>query len=583
MKKIVVLLFFFCQAALAQEASLLGESADGKTVRLLWFFSTWDKNTKGFDIKRRMANGNWQTLNSSLIVPEISLTKSFLNVDPNTSENNRLHNKLQQWAAQKKVKLVSAARFLQILSSDDKAVQQLNIALALDYDLALVSGFALVDRSTTAGTTYEYGLFPVKTNNEESLVATFTWKAGTAAMLSPSVNVTARPYPVNNTIELQWTLDKEKTKDLAVAGYNIYKRVGPAWKKLNTTPIGGSNDQTSFTYFDNSSSASQLVNYAFSLQTMFGNEGSKVQYVYRPAEHPLTYKTPQLDDVATRGNTFVLNWIFPKEKEALLKGFVVAKANLPDTTKQRSALLPASQRSFTDNRFSPAGSYVQFSVKAVYNDGEEVPSNEQLAFYLPPLALPKPTHVTGQWIKEADKTWIALSWDLKPSTDSLTQRYHLYASSPADTSLSLQASGPDITENHLRFDVFNTKAATYKFKIVPVSKYNTEGPASDLLTVYAPATVLGIPALDSFSVDSSNRVSLYWKYGDTSGIKGFRLLQNGTEIVGADRLPKETQTFTTAPLQEDERYVFTLQAISAYGIQSPVSYPLNVSIYKRRK
>jgi hypothetical protein len=48
-------------------------------------------------------------------------------------------------------------------------------------------------------------------------------------------------------------------------------------------------------------------------------------------------------------------------------------------------------------------------------------------------------------------------------------------------------------------------------------------------------------------------------------------------------LKKDMQSFTTAPVKEDERYIFTLQAISENGIESPVSFPVNVLVYKKSK
>ena len=59
--------------------------------------------------------------------------------------------------------------------------------------------------------------------------------------------------------------------------------------------------------------------------------------------------------------------------------------------------------------------------------------------------------------------------------------------------------------------------------------------------------------------------------------------KNGQQIAGENELKKDTHSFTTTSLKDDEKYVFTLQAIGDNGIASPVSYPVNVLVYKKGK
>ena len=233
------------------------------------------------------------------------------------------------------------------------------------------------------------------------------------------------------------------------AAFNVYKRVGPVWKKLTASPIPRSgNDRSRFIYFDNTSTPTQNVNYAFAMESTFGNEGKKTQYIYHPSEHPINHNVPQLAEVNSVSenfaNGFNINWSFAKESEKLLKGFIVEKANLPQQYKAVSELLPTSQRTFTDKTFSPPASYVKLKVTALYKDEEQFSGNEKLVFYLPPISIPAPANVTGKWVRENDRTFIDLSWNARTPADSLIQEYHLYASDPFSDKLLLQSSLPTI-------------------------------------------------------------------------------------------------------------------------------------------
>ena len=92
-----------------------------------------------------------------------------------------------------------------------------------------------------------------------------------------------------------------------------------------------------------------------------------------------------------------------------------------------------------------------------------------------------------------------------------------------------------------------------------------------------------MPEISSYTVDEPNRVTVQWKLDDLADVKGFRVFQNGSIVAGEDILKKDTRSFTTASLKDDEKYVYTLQVITQNGLESPVSYPLNVLLYKKGK
>ena len=230
---------FLC--AQEEHVKLLGESADGKIVKMLWIFKSWDKNTVGFDLKRREINpgtNTWQKLNSSLLVPGIALNKNLSNTGVGESEMLALKQKLQTMIANKKAKEITTTAYLNRLNTDQNALQGLSFAMALDYDFALLNGFAFIDGTAAMGKQYEYGLFlQVASENAGNPAAVFKWTAGTKTLLNPVTAFSGRPFGKSGKIQLNWNVNTNQLKEMYPAGFIIYKKKGQSWIKLNAYPV----------------------------------------------------------------------------------------------------------------------------------------------------------------------------------------------------------------------------------------------------------------------------------------------------------------------------------------------------------
>jgi hypothetical protein len=587
----VVLLQFLHADGQDGNVSLMGESGDGKTVKLVWFFKAWDKAAIGFNVMRRTMNenknGTWEKLNPSIIQLGTSASKPLQNVEPDENEAKRLSEKLQMLIAKKSIREISTTDFLQRLGTDAKAIQGIAYATALNYDVALISGFALIDRSTAAGNTYQYGLFIVKQNgSSDNPAATFTWRYGTTAQLDVPIQLKTRTTATNNQLQLRWNVEPAQLKQRNAAGFNVYKQSGGNWVKLNYGPLAISTKFSEYTFMDSTANALTPTTYAVALQSMFGNEGKRIEYRHDPSLHPLEYRAAELDSVKATGENFdkgfQLKWRFDPTHEKFLKGFVVEKANLPQVYKTVSTTLPPNTRTFVETSPSPPASYVQFKVTAIYKDDESIPGNEKLFYYLPVVYAPKPVNFKGTWVKEKENTFIDLAWDPKTSSDSLTDGYYLYALNPADGKVYLQGSIPMIKGNAYRYKIFNTKSIDYRFAIAAVSRYKTVGHTSDTIGVLAPTVILPIPIIYPYSLDTG-RVTLQWKYDAIADLKGFRVFQNGNMVASEYELKKDARMFVTPVLKFNDTYLFTIQAVTERGIESPLSMARDIYIFTKPK
>ncbi|MDP1726657.1 MAG: hypothetical protein Q8M15_07725 [Bacteroidota bacterium] len=590
MKRIIqiVLIMLVSNKLLSQNETvqLIGESADGKTVKMIWFFKTWNKNTIGFDIKRRTINSlqisAWEKLNNSPIVPEIALNKNLFNTGVSDNESQRLKLKLGKLITTKKTKEIHNKDYLMRLSNDPSALQGLSFAIALDYDFALLNGFAFIDQTAIAGNNYEYGLFLIEANQTANEpVSVFSWMYGTKSLLEPDIEISGRKYGKTGKVELNWFVNTDKMKTVHVAGFNIYKKITGQWIRQNSYPLNSKTSQAGkYVWFDTTAIKNEIILYAVALQSIFNNEGEKVEYFFNPSEYPAEYKTPVLDKIILSGENyksgFNINWSFASEQEKFIKGFVIEKSNLPYSFQKVTDIIPAKIRSYTDSTYSPPASYIGFRVKVIYSDETQLNSNEKLIYFLPEIRPPTPMNLKIKWTHNEKKLYADLSWDPKRTDDTLTDYYLLYATNPVNEQF-MQAGSLPIKTNTYRYEINYPFANPYKFCVSAVSVYKSEGALSDTVRSISPSQKLPYISINNLSLDS-NRVLINWDYPEIWDLKGFRIFQNGNMVASEFQLNKTNRTFKTPGLKLGASYQFMIQAVSENGIISELSIPSEINI-----
>ena len=557
-------------------ANLLVQSPDGKTVKLIWFIKKWSSDITGFDIKRKEGLQDWVKLNKEPILPEISAQKKLSIVESDKMEESRIKAKLYELLASHNVQETDNKAYLQKLNSDDKAVQDIAMMIAHDYDLALMNGFAYIDHTVTKKVDYQYGLFIRGTNN---MLDSVTWNYGQIPDLNVIREITSKAIPGKNGIQLIWNADMNKIRGGDVAGFNIYRE----GIRLNSVPIIAVNnkDLSEYTWNDKSANSASPTQYSISAESLFGIEGMIRSYKYDPADHPKEYKKAVVTDIISLGYYFKegigVKWAFPKELERLIKGFYVEKDNMPGGFRQVSPLLDPSVRTITDTSASQVAGYIRFRVIAVYNDRTISMGVEKIYNYFPVRQPPVPQNIKAKSAKGDKKFTVYLSWDPPISGDTVTEYYGVYASDPANDKLKLVTENKTVQKNNFTYVIEHGSAYTYRFCISSVTKGGIESPLSDTVTVKIPTLELPLPVITKSFADS-NKAVIQWAYPAITDLKGFRLFQNKKAIATEKELNKNAREFTTAKLEEGATYEFTLQAVAEDGVLSPYSVPVSVSI-----
>jgi hypothetical protein len=578
----LLLVCFAIKGALAQNvpASLLLQSPDGKTVKLLWLLQSWQPDITGFDIKRKDGLRDWVKLNTAPIVPGISVKKKLSLVEPDKSEEGRIKEKL--FGLLKAGTLhETGSNYLKMLSGDEALVKSLCKSVSLDYDLALISGFAYTDHSATQKTTYEYGLFIAGTNK---LLATASWNYGEIPDLDVVNEITSKSTPGKKGIQITWNADIVKMRNGDVAGFNIYRQ----GMRLNEHPITATNskDLSEMTWIDRSVSSATPTQYSISAESVFGIEGRIKSYTYNPADHPKEYKKAEVLSVVSQGFYFKegisVKWTFPKEYERFIKGVYVEKDNMPQGYTKISKRLDPATREYIDNSATPVSSYVRFRVVAVYNDRTIVPGSDLLYHYFPLREPPAPQNVRIRGVLEDKKYVMHISWDYPMRGDSVTDQHKVYLISPVSGKLSIVAENLPAKVNSYKHIIQNGVAAPYRFCVTAISRTAVESAVSDTVTIWAPSMDLPTPAINKISVENLS-ASIQWQYPEITDLRGFRLFQNQQLIATENELKKNIREFVTSKLEQGGAYDFTLRAVSENGVISNFSIPASIAVPKAKK
>lgn len=570
----LVVIFLNTQFLFAQngQVKLLLQSPDGRNVKLLWLLKSGNSNITGYDIKRKDGLQDWVKLNTEPIIPGVSMKRNFASLGANKNEENILKAKLYKLLASHKLKETDA-QYLQKLSNDEKAIQELTNTIAADHELALIHGLAFVDHTISKKTDYQYGIFVQGTN---TLLAKALWNYGEIPDLNTIQEITSKAAIGRPGIEITWNADLNKMNAGNVAGFNVYRQ----GIRLNTSPIAtpSTNDPSEFSWIDKSANSSGPIQYSISAESIFGIEGIIKSYTYNPEDHPGQYKKAEVTEVNSVGYYFKdginIKWSFPKDHERFIKGFYVEKDNMPNGYVRVSPLLDPTTRVIVDKTPSPTSIYLRFRVVTLYADRTLVNGTERLYSYFPIAEPPHPFNLRADIPATNKKTVVNLNWSPVLAGDSTTDHFRVYVNEPGTDNFQALNEDRSLVASKYAYRVPDGVARTYKFYVTAMNRSGGESNPSDTVAIQVPSTVLPTPVITKASADS-NKVIVQWQYPDVSDLKGFTLFQNNKPI--ANDLKKNIRQYI-ATKPDTGPNTYSLRAFSEGGVMSEYSAPVIIEM-----
>lgn len=592
-----LLIFFLPYFSFAQNAKFKmdGETTK-KTVKLLWMPVTWINGFEGVNVKRRaIVNGSpqeWKKLNSSLIFPESTLKKDLSNIEKDPQQLARLIDKRKKLMSAlglngNKVFSIKREDYLKGMQNK-KHLESIKLLISLDYDIAIINGFAMVDRNIPKADAYEYGLFPHYTDSTATVpAALFKWKYGDETVVKIDMKVKIKSNRKKTIAKIYWDVNrKQYIENTTISGFNVYrKEKGGEYIQINKKRIViSSEDGKKPKIFYKDKNIEQGVNYIYAAApiTMFNLVGEKSEIEFNSSKVAEEIKAPLLVDNAPDNyyprDGVELTWTFEKTQENLIQGFKIQrKFHGESKYEDITDILPVTDRSFNDKFLPPSSTGFYYYRLFVVVEDDFLFSNPVKLFCNPAKLLLVPSNFKAKYVKRGQKLLVRLTWDKKEADDTVTAAYTIFCDRTTGY-LSRESSIPLITENQYYFEIGGEDDVTYKFSVAAIGKNNQMTESSVTDTAYVPTRKL--PFLDFSKIDkTNNKVTLNWEYpNDISDLKGFRVFFNGRMVADERTLKSNIRTWQTTTLTKG-KHTFQIMAITKYGIYSEKS-PLRFAIIK---
>ena len=172
--------------------------------------------------------------------------------------------------------------------------------------------------------------------------------------------------------------------------------------------------------------------------------------------------------------------------------------------------------------------------------------------------------------------------------------YHLYRSDDNGVTYKKRNQAPIVPtftdDKSAVFGVADTVSTLYKYyyyKIVGITPFAEESPASETIKIYAYYTQLPPPQNTSFLPTKDRKVVVFWQYPDTllNNIKGFKIIKTNSledekgEELTAKMLPPSARRFTDSKPENENIYRVVLIDVADREIPSmPIIAQLNDTI-----
>ncbi|MCX8148691.1 MAG: hypothetical protein ACK4EX_10905 [Thermaurantimonas sp.] len=564
---------------------LTAGSPDGLRWSFFWMPKTVPANLNGFILKKRREKERQWSVVAGPISFELSSAKSYENLGLTNETLLSFREEIDSLFQSGKLKQIDNSKLVSELQDSEK-LQEFKFGISINYNVARAAGLGCDDSDVQMGIAYEYGLFLMINQKEQSRpVATFRLVGGEKFFFNRIYDFNVRLFTNKRNVQLLWRADQQTLNLFAHRGFNVYRRNGDEWIKINPTPVIQRNPDGFYSVYDSSASPTEVNEYSIRLISFFNFEDSENFFKYDPNEIIETYEKPEILQII--GNLsydqgILLNFKIAESVQRHIDRFEIWRALPPGPFTKIGVISDPNTYSYNDKGPLIPKEYYAYRIKAVYKDQTEISSDEVMFYYLPKIVPPRPKNLRATVRTQNMRTFITLEWEKGNQQDTITQEFYIYASHPLSNDLRWINFEEAIRETRFVYEVPMDQGATYRFCVSSLGKYMYESEPSDTITVKVASKVLPVPIIKRWEVDS-NTAMIYWEYPDVSDLKGFRIYRDGMLIITENDLSADRRSFYTGPMRYFSQYRFEIEAISHDGMASMRSVPVEIVTEKKKK
>lgn len=573
------------------EATLYGViQGDQNQIRFYWETRNWPVWLSGYQIKyREPGSDSWTPVHQGTVFPSFQPERNWKSQGLSEEEVATLLSVRTQTFGQRipdrpTNEVIALLRQFDGLQSGDRLSQK------RDFNLALFSGFALVEKMAGPVSEYEqrvYGLFTVDDQGQADNDPVSTWQAQVFDRTEPTLAEVQQSVK-DGVVVLDWEYPSPLAQARALFGFWIYREdpVTKEWIPLVKTPLGDAKRDPStfqFRFYDTEGNALLNQRYAIVGESMFQESFGQTVIDFE-ADRFLPMPRPFIaNHTVVNDADILLDWTYPDNAMDRLKGFYVERATNGVFTRV-SPLLSPHLRAFTDQGEKQYASVYDFRLVAVDKWDKEWIGRRLPLLYLGRSRPPKPSGLTGEFLVKNGTHGVMLKWTPVPATDLRTDTFRISSDLTDPGNLLLQTQIQPIKGNRYFYPLPINGGRWINVAVVPFTEEGISGEPAKV-SVYIPTIQLPSPTRLNASFDkNAYSLQLKWSYSEhVPDLEGFQILMDGAPLEDLGQLDPDRRSCVIESEDFEKGSTHRISIVAVGGVEDPEpSMPLPILIQHER-
>lgn len=437
--------------------------------------------------------------------------------------------------------------------------------------VARASGLWFSDKAVRSGDRY---LYRVVVNSLDSLRGSIYISPADPYVLPAPQNLSASIK--NRLTTLRWD---RGTRNYYTAYTVERSEDGVRFIAITDTPLvslsSASKTDNRYEYaVDTIHNESKVYHYRVRGLTPFGEQGPPSATASARAV-PSVSDVPYITAAQSHDNkSITVQWTFPGQDNAAIKGFSVARSSLPGVKipPLTPKLLPPSARSFEDHYPQPSNYY---RVTAHGVDGEDYSSHVYFAQLVDSIPPEPPSELLA---KVNDDGQVRLSW--KAGVEPDIYGYRVYKAFHRSEELTQVTTAPSTMSSFTDTLDLNTLNEKVYYSVMAVDEHQNQSQLSEWLEVPIPDKVK--PMSPVFLPIRSDRdgISIRWTTGGSDDIVQYRLFRKspgGTawkQIQTIQAIADTTYHHHDSEAEAGQTHLYTVVSVDDAGLESEPAKPV---------
>ena len=567
-------------------------------VRLMWQPVVWKRHWRAFLVKKRKnSKDKWVDLARGVMPLQSTLPASWDKFDTDKAEREKLQKYITAEIREGRLTPYSNDEFVKDIVKNPKLLNVIWMEALSNHYFARFLGLSCVDRQVKPSEKYEYGLFGIDLNGQESLLKTTILQSKKTGLPRDKVFINFVNKPTKLFIKCE--ISEKVCKQFSIGGLRFLRslkgkdKFTPIVKNIlrRTRPFGG------FHFWGCSDRDVQdkvEYDYKVIVEDLFGNVLiSAIQSrIYKSELEPPYFPSPpvfiHVDQTSKKNVEF--SWTFKDDDLKNITAFYIEEyigskfQRITPKHKPADVLLDEKSRKKKFPFQKKTGDYsrgfgikldldlVHDSLRSFRICALDLREQVRVGTFRSPLKInhhkypEPPTGLKTKLILKKDNRHlsIAIEWD-KVKLPEHIKGYRLKVG-PREK-LWWANKGKTITENtwtsHLPTNVLNR---VYEAHLQFITKDGVRSKAI-ISRIFCPNTTFRSVNLRRYYENEDGSITWAWEYDKKiANLKGFRIYRDGILMADEKELTTDVRRWTTDEFELGVKHLYQIQAIGALSI-----------------